>query len=153
MSRKKPRSRDPHSWIKDTTKKAEESAPAASAVTGEAAATGEAPPAGDAAGEAPAAGTEAAAAAGQEEETAEDEGTATRFVVVEYDRDDGSILATHELLGETPGAAGKLQSSIPGGRAAVIPLSGKMGDKGLLDIHENHRVDTSKARPTLVPKG
>ena len=28
MSKKKPRSKDPHSWIKDTTKKGEESAPA-----------------------------------------------------------------------------------------------------------------------------
>jgi len=159
MSKKKPRSKDPHSWIKDTKKKGEEPAPA-----GGADAPSEAPtpsesaaPVESATPSEPAAPAEATAetAAGQEEEeeTAEDEGAAPRLVVVEYDKNDGRILATHELLGEPPGAAGEIESSTPEGKAAIIPLTGKMRDKTLLDIHQNHRVDTSKAKPTLAPKG
>ena len=137
MSKKKPRSKDPHSWIRDTTKKPGEgkaSAPESSA---------------------PAAGAGKAEEPGAAEAAAEEvpEGVPRRSVVVEYDRNDGGILATHEMAREAAEASAELPaSSSEGSTAARITLTGELFDKTLLDIHENYRVDVSKARATLVPK-
>jgi hypothetical protein len=155
MSKKRPRSRDPHSWIKDTKKKkGEESAP-----SGEGAAPPESAASAEEAAESPeaAAPEESAAAetadAEEEEETAEGEAAPPRSVVVEYHKDDGSIFAIHESADDTPEGAGEIESSVPDGKAAVIPLPVKMRDKTLLDIHMNYKVDSSKKKPRLVPKG
>jgi len=153
MSKKRPRSKDPHSWIKDTKKKGGGSAP-----SGE----GDAPPESAAPAEAaepsePAAPEESAAETAdvqeEEEETAEGEAAPPRSVVVEYHKDDGSIFAIHESADDTPEGAGEVASSVSDGKAAVIPLPIKMRDKTLLDIHVNYKVDISKAKPRLVPKG
>ena len=132
MSKKKPRSKDPHSWIKDTTKKAAGSKPA------------EKPEPPVEAGETP---------TGPEEETASPEHRPQQFVMVKYDKKDGHILATHRALTETQGSAGEATASVSEDRAtARIALTGELLDKQLLDIHENYKVVISKKKPTLVPK-
>lgn len=117
MSKKKPRSKDPHSWIKDTSKMVPESA------------------------------------APEEEEEEEDESAPRRFVIVEYLRDDGRIIAAHEVGPDAGAADAELPASLSDKSAvARITLKGEMLDKSLLDLYENHRVDDSKSRPTIAPR-
>lgn len=143
MSKKKPRSKDPHSWIKDTTKKIEKPEPA-----NEAAETKPAeklgPPA-EATDETP---------AGTAEEMATRESTGQRVVIIEYDKSDGRILATHEAMGEGQDSASEAPASVSADRAvARLALTGELLDKMLIDIHENYKVVISKTKPALVPKG
>lgn len=122
MSKKKPRSRDPHSWIKDTTKK----------------------PAAEAAEEAP--------AAAADEET--DESGPRRFVVVEFYKNDGRIHAAHEIHPDAQASTDEPPASSSEDTAAArIALTGDLSDKSLLEIYKSHKVDVSKKKPTLVPKG
>jgi hypothetical protein len=122
MSKKKPRSKDPHSWIKDTTKKAATDADEASAVT--------------------------------DEETAVPVSTPQRFVIVEYYKNDGRIFAAHEVHPDAEADAGELPATDSTDRAvARISLSGELFDKTLIDLYENHKVDVSKTKPTIAPKG
>ena len=142
MSKKKPRSKDPHSWIKDTTKKTEKPEPAKQAAeTKTAEKLG--PPA-EATDDAP---------AGSAEEMATPEATGQRVVIVEYDKSDGRILATHEVIGEGQESASEAPASVSeGGAAARLALTGELLDKMLIDIHENYKVVILKTKPTLVPK-
>jgi hypothetical protein len=141
MSKKRPRSKDPHSWIKDTTKKAEEPKPSGQADETKPA---ENPEASEATDETP---------AGEMEETAAHEATPQRFIIVEYDKNDGHIIAIHEMMSETRKSAGEDPDSVPKGMAATrIALTGELSDKTLMDIHENYKVVISKTKPTLVPR-
>ena len=111
-----PKKKDPHSWIKDTTKMA-------------------------AAPETPEAAEE------------EDESAPRRFVIVEYLRDDGRIIAAHEVGPDAGADARELPASLSEKSAvARIALKGEMLDKSLLDLYENHRVDDSKKKPTIAPR-
>lgn len=142
MSKKKPRSKDPHSWIKDTTKPAAEPEPSD-------------PPEGEAAA-ATAAASEAAAEPEEVEEVEEveaDESGPRRYVVVEYDTSDGRIIAMHEVAEEDQDRVGEIQALAAEGKAAArIALTGEKLDQTLIDLHDNHKVDTSKKKPALVPK-
>lgn len=126
MSKKKPRSRDPHSWIKDTTKKAV--GPGPSEEPGE---------------EAPAA---------EPEEAEADDAGRRRYVFVEYDAGDGRIIAMHEETEEGQGQIDAVSARTSEGRAAArITLTGKLLDESLVDLHDNYKVDASKKKPALVP--
>jgi hypothetical protein len=142
MSKKKPRSKDPHSWIKDTTKQSKAPGKASQAAKSEPA-------------EKLAAQEETdETSAEQEAQTATLEATPQRTIIVEYDKNDGSILATHEVFQEAYADAGQAPASASEGRAAArIILTGKLLDKRLLDIHENYKVVITKKKPTLIPKG
>lgn len=134
MSKKRPRSKDPHSWIKDTTKNAAGPGPSGKP---------EAPSAADETPAEPA-----------EEETAAPEAEPQRFVTVEYYKNDGRIFSTQEVLREAQADAGEAPASVSEDRAAAsIGLTGELLDKKLADIHENYKVVISKKKPTLVPKG
>ena len=136
MSRRRPRSNDPHSWIKDTTKKSGEPEASAQAAETE-----------------PAEESATAGAAGADEETAAPKGAPRRVVVVEYLKNDGSIVTVHEMYHEaSEGAAETPASASEGSAVARVALTDKMVDKTLLDIHENYKVAISKKKPTLVPK-
>jgi hypothetical protein len=129
MSKKKPRSKDPHSWIKDTTKKAAEQ-PEEEAVAA------------------------AETAAEPEEEPEADDSGPRRFVVVAYDRNDGRIVALHEMHDEERGGVSVTAARLPENIVeARIALTGALRDKSLGDLHDNHKVDASKKKPALVPKG
>lgn len=146
MSKNKRRSKDPHSWIKDTTKPAAEPEPSERPESEAAAVAAEATPAGP---------EEAAEPEAEEvEEVEEDESVPRRYVVVEYDTSDGRIIAMHDATEEDQERGGGLQVLAAEGKAATrIALTGEMLDKTLLDIHDNHKVDTSKKKkPALVPK-
>ena len=133
MSKKKPRSKDPHSWIKDTTKKA----------AGPKQAKKPEPPV--AADETP---------AGPGEETAASKRTPQQFVIVRYDKNDGHILATHRAYPGAQRSTIQAPADVSEDRAtAIIALTGELLDKKLIDIHENYKVVISKKKPTLVPKG
>ena len=122
MSKKKAHSKDPHSWVKDTTKKA-----------------------------AAASEPEAAGARAADEEPAED--APRRLLIVEYEKNGGDIIATHEVVCEwSEDAVADPPSGSKTGAVVRILLTGEMFEKTLLDIHENYKVDVSGARPKLVPK-
>jgi hypothetical protein len=141
MSKKKPRSKDPHSWIKDTTKKGEEPEPADQAAKIKPAQKLEAPEAAD------------ETSSGPGEEMAAREPIRQRAVIVEYDKKDGQILATHEVIGDAQQSAGEASAGVSAGNAAArIALSGELLDKSLIDIHENYKVVISNTNPTLAPK-
>ncbi|HEV2860994.1 MAG TPA: hypothetical protein VGX48_08315 [Pyrinomonadaceae bacterium] len=128
MSKKKPRSKDPHSWIRDTTKE----------------------------GAGPEAAEEAAAddAALDEPEEAEDEAGPRRCVIFEFDPSDGRILASHEVLEDSGVDVGQAPTNLAEGKAsACIALTRGLRDKTLRDLHTNYKVVVSKSRPALVPKG
>lgn len=75
-----------------------------------------------------------------------------RFVNIEYDKNDGTIIATHEVLGEAEEASGPW-TNIPADMAtSIIVLTGDLFDKDLIDIHINYKVVVSRKKPTLVPK-
>lgn len=129
MSKKKPRSKDPHSWIRDTTKKAvdQPEEEAAAETTGE--------------------------PETEEGPEADDTGP-RRFVVVDYDRNDGRIISVHEVHDEARGGVSVTAARLPEHVVeARIVLTGALRDKSLGDLHDNHKVDTSKRKPALVPKG
>lgn len=138
MSKKKPRSKDPHSWIRDTTKPSAEPEPS------------ELPE-----GEAAASAFDAGAAAEPEEveEVEADESGPRRYVVVEYDTSNGEIIAMHEVAEEDQDRVAEIQALAAEGKAAArIALTGEKLDQTLIDLHDNHKVDTSKKKPALVPK-
>ena len=127
MSRKRPRSKDPHSWIKDTTK------------------TSETPKA---------KGSEATESPRTEKARARPKATPQRFIYVEFDPTDGSIIASHELHREAEESAIQSWTSASKDRlTARVPLTGELFDKDLIDIHNDYRVVISRKKPTLVPKG
>lgn len=127
MSKKKPRSKDPHSWVKDTTKKA-------GAASGSSASK-----------------PETAEAVAADEEPAE--GAPRRLVIVEYEKNGGDIIATHEVVCEwSEDAVADPPSGSETGAVVRILLTGELFEKTLLDIHENYKVDVSGARPKLVPR-
>lgn len=81
------------------------------------------------------------------------ESTPSRFVNVEYDKNDGSIIATHEVIGEVENVKGPWTNVPADKETDVIALTGDLFDKDLIDIHMNYKVVISKNKPTLVPKG
>lgn len=134
MSKKKPRSKDPHSWIKDTTKKAVKTGPTAK---------GKSPADDD---------DETASESGVEAESSE--APPGRVVYIEYAMKDGRILVAREVLGESYGCRVAPPATLREGRAgASIVLTGQLRDKRLIELHEKYRVVISKSKPTLVPKG
>ena len=126
MSKRKPHSKDPHSWIKDTTKKAAEPNEAGATMDDE------------------------VTFAEQEEA----ESGPRRCVTFEFDPNDGRILATHEVPDVSGVDVGGAPTTLAEGKAsACIALPGKLRDKTLRDLHQNYKVDVSKSKPALVPKG
>lgn len=126
MSKKKTRSRDPHSWIKDTTKKA--------------------------VGPGPSEQPDDEAPVAEPEEAEAGDSVRRRYVFVEYDTSDGHIIAMHEETEEGQGRIDAVSARASEGRAAArITLTGKLLDKSLVDLHDNYRVSTSKSKPALVP--
>ncbi|HEV2915037.1 MAG TPA: hypothetical protein VGX92_17300 [Pyrinomonadaceae bacterium] len=141
MSKKKPRSKDPHSWIRDTTKKAEEPEPARQAAKTKQA---EKPVTTQAADE---------THAGPGEAAADSAPAPKRFIAIQYDKKDGRIFATHEVISESQESATEAPAIASEDTASArIALTGELLDKKLIDIHENYKVVISKTKPTLVPK-
>jgi hypothetical protein len=123
MSKKKRLSEDAFSWIQDTTEKAEKPKPA----------------------------KKPRARSGKTQ--AATESTAKRFIFIEYDKNDGHIVATHEILREADELTSKPWTNISEDKAAVrIALTEELSEKELIDIHHNYKIVISNKKPTLVPK-
>ena len=140
--------RDPFSWVQDTTGKAKKpkSAKKSPAKRRKAQATPEpvapepAPPELDA--------TELDAT-----EPDADESASQRFIFVKYDKNDGRIVATHEIHHKAGELTDNPWTSLPENRAAArVALTGELADKDLSDIHSNYKVVISNRKLKLVLK-
>jgi hypothetical protein len=76
-----------------------------------------------------------------------------RIILVEYDQNDGAIVATHEILSTSEEVANDPGGGVSEGETtARVALIGELLDKQLIDIHRNYKVVISRKKPKLVPK-
>jgi hypothetical protein len=123
MPRKKRLSEDNLSWIQDTTERAAEPEPA------EAAASESAP------------------------SPAMPKSRSERVIFIEYDKNNGNIVSTHEVHSEADEPAETPWTTTTADFAVVkCKLGAELSDKDLVYIHTKYKVVLQRRKPKLVPR-
>jgi hypothetical protein len=80
--------------------------------------------------------------------------TPKRVISVEFNRNDGAIISTHEMVCDAEEITSEhVTSASENSYVTAVVLTGDLFDKALIDIHNSYRVVISRKKPTLVPKG